>query len=512
MSSLGIYFGPKMISLVEVKGKKLLKHIQIPRLRMASFNLEEKIPEEVKTVALLKDELRKNKIEAKEGSICLSGKDLIIRTFEMPYLPATELKSAINFEVKKYIPFKVEDLISDFQLRFDKPNQRNLIIFIGIKKETLDIYLSILGQLDIEALTIEYSGFSVLRFLKLAHLSRKGVVGVINVDLEEESEVSFVVLEEGFCLFSRDATLSAGPEEAALSKEVDRSAALEKLKTEIRISLDYYRRKFPTKNIQKIILISSKDSFLELEAYLKETGMLAQFVDATRFIDRPVPFYASFVKSYSVSLSRIIKTSLKIDLLSARAKLRLLAERPERPEVISLLKGIRIGPRIIILALFICLIPFFFGLYKRLPLEKELKNIIALRPKISTVNTEAGYQEFLAIKAQNEDKLSILDNLTRKQVFVTAPLDAIPRVIPKGLWLRELAFNKQEEKTELTLRGSAYLADSDKELELVNTFISNLRNNPDFNQYFKQINIVSIEQSKTEKITVTNFTITCRKD
>ena len=115
MSSLGIYFGPKVISLVETKGRRLINDIQIPQTTIFEGELEEKVPAEVKLIgiiALFKEELRKNKIEAKEATLCLSGKDLVVRTFEIPMLPREELKSAINFEVKKYIPFRVEDLIS----------------------------------------------------------------------------------------------------------------------------------------------------------------------------------------------------------------------------------------------------------------------------------------------------------------------------------------------------------------------------------------------------------------
>ena len=100
-SSLGIYFGPKIINLVETSGKKILNNIQIQRSMFAPSDLEPQVSDEVKIVALFNEEFRKNKIEVKEANICLSGKDLIIRTFEIPQLPADELSNGVNFEVKK---------------------------------------------------------------------------------------------------------------------------------------------------------------------------------------------------------------------------------------------------------------------------------------------------------------------------------------------------------------------------------------------------------------------------
>src|SRR3989338_4731447 len=181
MNSLGIYFGPKVIGIVETKGKKIIHNISIPQTTISTGELEEKVPSDVKLIeiiALINADLRRNKIESREAALCLSGKDLIIRTFEVPLLTREELQSAINFEARKYIPFKVEDLITDFRLKPEKATHTSLVLFMGIKKETLDRYVSILSQLDIKMSSIEYSAFSVLRALRLAKFSEKGVIGV----------------------------------------------------------------------------------------------------------------------------------------------------------------------------------------------------------------------------------------------------------------------------------------------------------------------------------------------
>ncbi|MBU0709911.1 MAG: pilus assembly protein PilM, partial [Candidatus Omnitrophica bacterium] len=149
MSSLGIYFGPKLIQVVETKGKKIKNSFQISRVSFSSGELEEKVPEEEKIITLLADQLRKNNIEADEATLCLPGKDLIIRSFEMPTMPRNEIAGAVNFEVRKYIPFKVEDLNSAFQVYSDKASRTNLILFVGIKEETLNSYTRILQKLNI---------------------------------------------------------------------------------------------------------------------------------------------------------------------------------------------------------------------------------------------------------------------------------------------------------------------------------------------------------------------------
>lgn len=517
MSTLGIYFGPKIISLVEAKAKKLINVTHIPWERIQGAELEEKVPDEVKIVALFKEELRKNKIEAKEAALSLSGKDLIIRTFEMPVLPRGELEGAINFEAKKYIPFKVEDMIFDFQAVLDKASQKNLVLFIGIKKEIIDKYLSILKQLELKVISVEYSAFSILRLLELSGLSDKNIASLLSVDFQEEDEASFMVLENGFPLFSRDIALGALPGE--ISQPVQEHAMiLEKLKTEMRVSLDYYRRKFPAKEIKKLAVVTDQSQRSDLEALDSETGLSVQFIDTVKFkriMVKPVPFSLGLFKAYSSSLAKITKGAIKIDLLAAKERAEFLtkteAEAGAGINLSYLLAGLKVEPKVVTLGLLACFLLYMFGLYQKLPLQRELTQIMNMRSKVSALSVgEASYEKVSAIAVDYNDKMKIWGNLIKKQLYLTLTLDVLPRVIPKSIWLSGFSFKKDEDRADLTLRGFARLEDSDKELEAVNTFLASLKESPGFNKYFKQINIVSVERSKSEGQDATSFVVSCR--
>lgn len=513
MSSLGIYFGPRAISIVETKGRKLINNIQISQSTVFAGELEEKVPGEVKIIgiiALFKEELRKNKIEAKEATLCLSGKDLIIRTFEIPLLPREEIQGAINFEVKKYIPFKVEELISDFQLKFDKITRTNTVLFMGIKKETLEKYISILNQLNIKINAIEYSAFSVLRCLKLGGLSDSGVVGVLGADLAGKDEVNFTVLENGFPLFSCDITLLNGPEQVGKSEEIEPNAILEKLKREIGVSLDYYHRKFPGKNIKKIYFLFNQDRFSELEAFMMDIGLPAKFIDVNRCIDRTVPYSLSFIKGYTASLSKIVKNNLTVNLLAAKEKAKSLKEKEVGKEAISLLQGLRLDYRFATLGLLICIATFGFGLYRIQSLRKELNRIVSMRPQVSTLNPGATYEELNSIDSEYKRKLGAIDNLIKRQIYLTELLDILPRALPKGVWLTNLSFKKEEGGAQVNFEGMVYLADSDKEFTTLNQFLADLKGNPEFSKYFKEANITSLDRKQVGNLTMLNFLISCR--
>lgn len=511
MSSLGIYFGSKVISLVENKGKKILNNSQISRLSHSLGELGEKVPEELKIVAILKEEFRRNQIKVEDAFITLSGKDLIIRNFEMPVLPRGELESAINFEAKKYIPFKVEDLVSVSQVKFDRSSRRNLVLFVGIKKETLDKYLSVFRQLNIKPNIIEYSAFSILRFLESVGLRYKGITSIINIDLQEEKEVTFLVLENGFPLFSRDITLLGGPEELMAVKEPETAAILEKLKTELRVSMDYYNRKFPLKKITKAAFLSAADLQADLEAFAKEMDIAAQFIEANRYIEKQAAFSPSLIKAYGCSLSQAVRSKLKLNLLSVKAKIKPAREEGVFREAPFLLSGIKISPWAVMLGLFLCVLVFLLiFIYKIRPLEQEIKNIIALRPAVSTVNPEASYEELIASDSSYSAKIKNIDGLLSKEIYATQILDVLPRIIPQGSWLTNLALKGQENNRELFLEGISYLADNIKESESVNSFLRALKANPVFSRYFKEISLVSIDTRMVDQKKVTSFVISCR--
>ena len=517
MNTLGIYLGPEIISIVESNGRKLVNNIQLLRREVAIGDLEEKVPEEIKMVTFIQEEMRKNNISAREAHLVLSGKDLIVRTFEMPMMFREDLLRAINFEAKKYIPFKTEELILDYRVYFDKANRKNIVLLVGIKKETLNKYLTVFQQLNLKIVSLEYAAFSALRLLKLAGIKSKGVVGVIEVDLRELDEVNFMVLENGFPLFSRDIILMGGPQGqgAGAAEEMGLEKILEKLKTETRISLDYYHRKFPTaKNIDKTFFITSRDYQPDLEALAKDIDLgNTQLVELEKYINKPLAFSLGFFKGYSASLSKTIEITSAVDLISAKTKqAKEAAPSLRRSREVSIIEGLHIEAPAVVLSLTLCLAAFSFGLYQKLPLRKEIDSIKAARPGATSVNPELSYEELSGVDAEYKRKLDKLDKLVQKQLYLTSPLNAIPQSIPEGVWLRDFVFLNtiEENKVELILRGAAYFSDSSKEIETINKFISNLKGNAEFAGHFKETKIVSIGQEQFGRVTVTSFSISCK--
>jgi hypothetical protein len=512
MSALGIYFGPKVISIVQSEGKKLLAYVDIPLAAALDSNpVEAKIPEHVKLATLLKDEMRRCSIDTRVAEIVLPGKDMIIRTFHMPILSSDEIPNAVRFEAKKYIPFKVEDLISDYQIKVDKSTRKNFVLFMGMKKDVLDKYLAVLGQLDMRLNSIEYSGFGILRLLKLAKVKEKGISALINIDLVQDDEVNFVVLENGFPLFSRDITLVG---EAAYDHlrpaQPDIAANLEKVKIELRISLDFYLRKFPTKNIQSVIFITPDEFRGELESFIKERGLSAKFIDSKKLFEKPVSFSSGFLKAYAGSIGRTVKGPFACDLLPGKMKKRGAGVTIFGVALYPILSRIKVDFRALLLGACIIGLPYLVDYYQKQPLEQHLLSSKNSRPAVTAVNAESDLSVLQASDAGYRQKINIVKNLLRSRLLLTPALDALPRVMGKGLWLSSLTLQSDGKGTVLTLSGCVYLGDGNREMDAVNGFISDLKNLPEFSKSFGNISLVSVDQGQLDNVLLTNFKIACR--
>ncbi len=501
MVEVGIYFGPEFISITQFKGKKVLKNIILSRKEIIGSVVEQKHPEEVKLATALKGEFIKNGISPIEVNVSLAGEDLIVRTFDLPiFLSKKELEyTAIAFEAKKYIPFKIEELVFDFKLKHDRKDKKILVLFVGIKKEILDKYLAIFKELQITVKSIEYAGFGNLRLLRSSGLKDKGIIGFINVDLEEET--NFIVCQDGFPLFSRDILLGqiTTPVKGKIS-------LMDKLKSEIRVSLDYFQRKFPTKPIDTAVLLCSSKTRPEILELIKSLDLLTVPLDVSRvFAGDELEVTTAPAKSYATAIGGIQKLRYPINLLTPAVK----AEEESTGGLPIEITEIKINPKAVLLSILIISLSLGWGWFRRIPLQIELKSIRAAQPKIAGVTGNETLSTITGVEQQLSHKINVLDKVVKNRFYLSEALEIIPRYLPKGAWLTSFSFNTVHDGWEFKFEGSVYLNDPDREFAAVNDIVLGLKNEPKFGKYFKDINVVSMERTQLAELEVTKFAILC---
>ena len=77
-------------------------------------------------------------------------KEVILRSFSIPFVKPDEMHSAVKFEAKKYMPFDIQDLSFVFYtVPFTEgANKRLQVIFFAARKEVLARYERIFKQVN----------------------------------------------------------------------------------------------------------------------------------------------------------------------------------------------------------------------------------------------------------------------------------------------------------------------------------------------------------------------------
>jgi hypothetical protein len=520
MNSFGIYFGDKSLGLSETKGRKLVNNLHVDRSILGGGEGGEKVPDELKIVALLKDHLRRYKITANEAVVSLSSRDLIVRTFDIPIMPPDELKSAIVFEAKKYVPFKIEELVSDYHVTVDRPNKRNLIVFVGIKKDILAKYVSMIAQLGLKISGLEYYGFSMMRLASLAGVPNRGVCALVSAGTIKEGETNFMVMDNGFPLFCRDIVL--GGEAPAVTAESESvppvanggSMLAEKLKTELRVSFDFYSRKFSGKRITTLYYIAPDELRQEIESFAREMGVVTQSVDVSKLLGVGVPYSIGQTSSFSASLMKSVKSGISVNLLSPKSSAfssRKL-DANINVNVGSMISGFIFDPKSVVFGALICAGVYGYGEYRMVPFKNQLKETVAKRLQFDKMPADDSLESLQGLRDEYERKIQVFDRLIRNQMLITAPLNSIPTLLPEGIWLTGLNFVSREDgDVELEFSGLAYLEDGEQEMLRINEFLGNLASDQAFTQAFRDIKLVTMDRVENFNVKSTTFSIRCVK-
>ena len=508
---LGVYFGPNSLSIVETQKKTISNFFDAPH---GLFDQNERtgqgLPDEIRLTAIIQKTLRDKKINISEINLCLPTKDIILRSFFIPWMTSQEVRGVVDFEARRYIPFKLDELAYGYhsQTITEKHNRRIRITFFAVRKTTLEQYNSILAQANLSVVAAEPAPLSLLRLLtfkKHIHTQKTSVIIQVN-----NTEGSILIVDHGIPQFVRDFRLTAGESNAIL----DPGAINLRLLSEIRISLDYYRRQQAQENIEKILLLAVNPLPELLEILERDTGIKTGFLNAKTILGLDEEIDIGVLNAFGVGLKNTAPYPVNINLvLPAASK---AAEEPEKVfeqsplDLKSIIKTAAVCA-VVLLAVFIF----------------TKQGVSNSQRHLNTVKTKVGIYEALTtedIRKNNQDALSKLEGYkgTRFNSEITFLLSTIPELLPEGVWLTQFRINyvnspsvQADKKTakgqvNLTIAGYSYSPESSQQIHLINKLIANFRENKKLVDFFGTIELSSTRQQQREEGPITEFQITCR--
>lgn len=520
-SQIGIYFSYNTINIVEQQDGKVFNYLKIPYApEDTGFGLSKTITDEAKIISLLKEELLKNNIITRDAVLAVLSRDLIIRFFEIPIVPASEVESTVGYEAKKYIPFKLEELVFDYQIAVDKKARRLTVLFVAVKRDIIDRYVSILEQAGLHIIAIEPVFLAALRALKLINkFEQKGPVAVIDVETSLE-RADITIIEKFYPRFSRDMALRSQTE-ITEKEAISIETALPKLINEVRISLDYCRRQFPSHPIviSKIILLAPDQASVWDAALVKELEIPVVYVNIReKFTSLGKEFDLELAKAYGASLKDAVSFPLKIDLFSRLAAAKLVRGESEAESLLtSALKDFTseldrpfIISNILVIAAVVFLV-YLIGFMQVREYENNLKKIKETRESIAELADVKGvtFDALYEVGRVYDKKTAILRKLSKGRDYLTHKLSEIIKLTPKGVWLESVAFDDREKASELSIKASVYMDIEQEQYSGIDSFVSAIKNSPEFS-VFKDISLGPVSHKQVEDYYVTDFEVNCR--
>ena len=442
---------------------------------------------------------RENDIKPVNVVSAIPSEDVMVRYFQMPKIPRQEWETAINFEAKRYIPFRLEDVASDFYVTPAKPPLTGMdVILAAVKQKTTERFVGLFDRAGIKVFAIEPSPFSLLRALNEAgQIDREINMAVINL---EAKGANINILRHGMPYIIRDIPLENTSGEESLEP------IFEKLLLEMKLSFDFYEKQFPSEIIEKMIIYSSLPLGNWHEIVAKELQLTVEIGDPFRGIkikEDVVP--SGLAICFGLALRGVTKPYIDLNLYKEQF---LIHKRKE-----TFLKVLFSEASVAVLLLIIIKLLCMKGIA---PLTNELSKTLSERPKKGvSVKSDKKIEELERVKNKMYSEKVLMENIISNRTNFTSRLEDLAKFVPDNIWLTELNFEELLDRKDaskahrkLSIKGYCLIDKNLNETDVINNFLIKLKEDNNINKGMKKVDIVSVERKEEmEKGRVASFEI-----
>jgi len=501
---IGFFWGEEKITVVEFEKNTPLQVASLPlgSKTNASSPFSSNLTEEIQITAILQKMLKDNHIAGGSFYVSLPTKDIILRSFIIPFVRPDEIQTAIKFEAKKYMPFDIQDLSFVFHtIPFAEGQSKRLqVIFFAVRKEVLARYDRIFKQVNAEVSYCEPYMVSLSKAL----LFRK--------EVKSTDQFAFLILEQnlgricfidqGIPQFIREFSVGASSqsEEATDSKEDLNS----RIVNEVANSFDFYSRQFSGEHIEQMLVSSNlvqNDlmNLLETELKVKLKKFSPVIVGARGQNDDMDAIYAM-----GACVAPPIGSLSGFNFIGRNKSKSSFQSGP----VIDF-----IAYKDIIYVLFICLAVlagvYFFFQTKLQTVQKQYNALVAQEGAFSSELIDGIQTE----SQQNIDKLAQYKDIRMKSEMTFIILRMASH-LPEGVLLNNLNIRYDSNDSvnahvSIDMRGDVSAEDADGQIGVVNKVFSAFKYDKELSRFITNVNLDSLNREQFKGRQVTGFSIHC---
>jgi hypothetical protein len=509
---LGIYLDSDGVAGAVVEGKDLISSVFIPYSLVSEDKSSQKDDSKITTEALLKRVVSELNTDINKAQISISDQKTIFRYLNLPVMTNKEIKLALPLEVEKYIPFKIENVVWNYISTHSSERSKLKVAFLGIRRDVWEDTVEIFKNVHMKIKSMESGSFAALSaMLKLNAISKKEKNFVVFILSSYGGEVT--IFSDRFPYFNRHTKLPLTGEN---------TPDVSKIGDELRLTLDYYRREFGDRKLNKLILIGSQQDLQYYSGFSEKTGLSMEKLSIEGLFDGRVSTTQE-LKAYFTAMDSYRDKKLYIDLLAEEVK-RIAESQSEQSEETALPEKYAdfeapwdFKPLIIVVLLgfFIFGAVFFWQihtknthrLHKQALLEEislNLKDLGRLENGLPTVSD---------LERERDQVLAEYDYFKRFESIgrnTTQVLSFVLEGVITGMWFDRINFkrNKQLNDYTLSIQGFVYLGDTQEESESLNSFISYLNTSDFLKAESKSVELSFVRKASIDDYRVTEFKLT----
>lgn len=492
-NSAGLYLGFDFVDLVILSdGKGIPKIVKNVR----TFLNEDVAPASPRDkaqalAAAIKKALDSAKVVTGPVSFSLPQEEVMIRHFRMPYLPEQERPNGVKFEAQRYLPFKIEETISDFYITEESKQERAMdAFFVAVNKDAMNRNVSLLKEAGAKVNIIDISSIALLRILSYCK-KLKTDQAVVVVYVEKNIRGSIIIAKDRGVYLSREVNPSAS-----------KAVFFENILNNIKLSVDYYKRETKEVLVSEVLLCGDGE-LAELKIYLKENieTMPLEIAELAAEIEGLNDLSRRQLIALGLAMASFEKPRPRINLLGEKAGGASPADIKEyKPLIIE--------------AVAVFLILAFLHFLGSLSLNAEKKKILALKTEkmgiLRNVNPDSSEEELLNLETTVQGQAAFMKNLTgENRLYVTKKLNILGRLIPDGAWVESFDFSDEVgEKRTLVIAGMIY-SDQQNEAEKADKMLADMKASEDFRWGFEDIKLSSLTKTSVDGKDVLSFLIEC---
>ena len=206
-SQLGIDIGTSTIKVVQLKkegGKFILQTYGMVNAALSGTKMESDVI--AQTAKILRELLAKAQVTTKKAVASLPNNIVFVSAIEMPAMADKELKNAIEWEARRYVPLPLEEVTLSWSvIRESKTAETLKVLITAVPTTVIDNYLKMFRLAGLEPEALEIEALALIR--SLAGEKRQDSFIIIDIGARN---TSVNLVDKGFLRISRN--LSVGGE------------------------------------------------------------------------------------------------------------------------------------------------------------------------------------------------------------------------------------------------------------------------------------------------------------